>query len=408
MKIAFLDPTAQAGGAERSLLEVLGGLRAARPSWALHVTFGADGPMVSAARALGATTGVLPFPPALARLGEAWMNGARDGLRTRLKLIRKMFGAARETAAYVFELRRMLRSVAPDVVHSNGLKMDILGVWATPARTPLLWHVHDHLGLRPIMPHLMRLTSGACAGAIANSRSVARELRAVCGDRLKVFPVYNAVDVNRFSPCGPRLDLDALAGLPPSNGETLRVGLVATMARWKGQEVFLRALSMIPAQVPVRGYIVGGPIYQTEGSQYSLEELRALAAHLSVLDRVGFTGFVEDSAAAMRALDIVVHSSTQPEPFGLVIAEAMACGKAVIISEAGGAAEIVSIDEDVLTHPPGDAASLADCIMRFASEPDLRRRFGSMARASAERRFDRARLADELISIYRVVTQSAN
>ena len=53
--------------------------------------------------------------------------------------------------------------------------------------------------------------------------------------------------------------------------------------------------------------------------------------------RVGFTGFVQDSATAMRALDIVVHASTDPEPFGLVIAEAMACGKPVVASRAGGA-----------------------------------------------------------------------
>ncbi len=56
----------------------------------------------------------------------------------------------------------------------------------------------------------------------------------------------------------------------------------------------------------------------------------------------------------MRALDIVVHASTRPEPFGLVIAEAMACGRAVITSAAGGAAEIVESEVDALTHTPGD------------------------------------------------------
>jgi len=75
------------------------------------------------------------------------------------------------------------------------------------------------------------------------------------------------VDLDRFNPQGPKLDLDAIAGVPSAPAGTIRVGLVATMARWKGHEVFLRALSMLPKELPVRGYVIGGPIYSTAGSQ---------------------------------------------------------------------------------------------------------------------------------------------
>jgi len=57
--------------------------------------------------------------------------------------------------------------------------------------------------------------------------------------------------------------------------------------------------------------------------------------------QVGFTGFVGSPAAAMRTLDVVVHASTRPEPFGLVIAEAMAAARAVIASRRSGVAEFV-------------------------------------------------------------------
>ena len=142
------------------------------------------------------------------------------------------------------------------------------------------------------------------------------------------------MDLERFSPRGPTLDLDAMAGVPPAPAGTIRVGLVATMARWKGHEVFLRALSMLPKDLPIRGYVIGGPIYSTAGSQRSVEELRALASGLGLNGNAAFTGFVKDSAAAIRALDVVVHASTDPEPFGLVVAEAMACGKPVVASRA--------------------------------------------------------------------------
>ncbi len=125
-----------------------------------------------------------------------------------------------------------------------------------------------------------------------------------------------------------------------------------------------------------------------------------MAADRGLDHRVGFTGFVDRSDSVHRALDIVVHASTAPEPFGLVIAEAMACGRAVVASHAGGAAEIVTPDVDAMTHRPGDMDALAAAIQTLAMDSDLRARLGHAARATAERVFDRARLARELIAVY--------
>ena len=93
----------------------------------------------------------------------------------------------------------------------------------------------------------------------------------------------------------------------------------------------------------------------------------------------------------MRALDVVVHASTEPEPFGLVIAEAMACARAVVVSRAGGAAEIIEPGVDALAHAPGDAAELAECIrLAGAERGPARAASATPARATAERAFDRA------------------
>jgi glycosyltransferase involved in cell wall biosynthesis len=195
-----------------------------------------------------------------------------------------------------------------------------------------------------------------------------------------------------------------MSGLPQAPANTIRVGLVATLARWKGHATFLEAIARLPAHLPVRAYIVGDAVYQTEGSQYSLDELRQLARRLGVAGRVGFTGFVQTPEATFRALHVVVHASTEPEPFGLVIAEAMACGRPVVVSNAGGAAEIVTAGVDALVHAPGDAGDLAAQISALAGNPELRARIGGAARLTAERSFDRARLAAELIPIYRSIS----
>jgi glycosyltransferase involved in cell wall biosynthesis len=98
---------------------------------------------------------------------------------------------------------------------------------------------------------------------------------------------------------------------------------------------------------------------------------------------------------------VVVHASTGPEPFGLVIAEAMACGRAVVSSAAGGAAEIITPGVDALAHTPGDADELARCIVRLTSDASLRAALGRAAHATARARFDRSRLAAEWVPIYR-------
>ncbi len=396
------------GGAERSLLDFMASLRAAEPRLALEVIAGADGGFLDQARALGIEARALPYPRALARLGDAGAGGPAGGGQSRLLgTLGRASLSTPSVALYTARLRRALAAAAPDLIHTNGFKMHVLGAWAAPRGVPLLWHVHDYISSRPLMARLMRVHADRCAAVVANSLSVADDVRAACGAQLRVFPIYNAVDLRRFSPEGSALNLDRLAGLAPPNRPVVRIGLVATMARWKGHEVFLRAFKMLSGDPPVRGYVIGGALYQTEGSQCDLEELRCVAKGLGLAGRVGFTGFVDDAAAAMRALDVVVHASTQPEPFGLVIAEAMACGRAVVVSRAGGAAEIVTPGEDALLHEPGCVRALAERVGELVRDPALRAALGAKAAQAARRRFARERLADELMPIYRLLLAEA-
>lgn len=396
MSIVFLSPTGQAGGAEAALVELLAALRESHPSWSLDLIVASDGPLVAGAQALGVLVQVVPFPPALAQLGD-WNVGR--GFWSRVAFLARCAGSAWPAAQYLRRLRRLLRDRDPSVIHTNGFKMHVLGAWARPRGAAVLWHVHDYVTRRALMARLLRLSRHRCSAAVANSRSVADDVTALCGGGLPVHPVWNAVDLARYTPDGPRADLDALSGLPHRD-EVVRVGLVATFARWKGHRTFLAALAKIPASLRVRGYIIGGPVYTTSGSQVTLEELRQEAASLGLADRVGFTGIVSDSSSAMRALDVVVHASTDPEPFGLVIVEAMACGRPVVTSAAGGARELTQPGVNALVHAPGDVDGLARAIETLAAQPALRAQLGKAGRATAERSFTRRRLVNDLTPIY--------
>ncbi len=393
MRIAYLSVSDQLGGSEIVLLEILKGVRRLHPEWKIHLVLPGRGPLLERAETIGADCVMVPMPPSLARLGE---SGAGP-----VSLVARLMPVALALPGYVRRVRTVLDAARPDIVHTNGFKAHVVGARARRA-SRLVWHLHEYIGARQVTRSLLARHQAGVTAMIANSKSVAADVTETLQPTVQVHVVPNAVDLATFSPQGPVENLDRRAAVAPPAGPVVRVGLVATFARWKGHDVFLEALSAIPAGVPVRGYVIGDALYDTAGSQHSLQELRALADRYGLGDRIGFTGFLP-AAPSMRALDIVVHASTRPEPFGLVIAEAMACGRAVITSGAGGAGELVKAGHDALTHTPGDSRSLAECIERLAIDPGLRRTLGANARASACERFDSDRLARDVIAVYEAI-----
>lgn len=400
MKVVFLNPTGILGGAEMCLLDLLASFRRERPGWALKVLLGDDGPLRGAVADLGVACDLLPMPARLAALGDAGLAlGARGG--GRLALAARGPGAALAASSYFRRLRQWLRAEAPGLVQTNGMKAHVLGTWAAPRGVPVVWHLHDYLGGRAVMARLLRWSARRTVRGVAVSRSVAADAAAVLGPEVPVDTVYNAADLDRFAP-GPGDGpwLDAQAGLPAATDGTVRVGLVATFARWKGHEVFLDAVARLPEHLPARFYVIGGPLYRAAGSQHSADGLRAKAAALGVLGRVGFAGHQAEPADVFRALDVVVHASIRPEPFGRVIVEAMACGRAVVAARTGGAAELFEDGVSALGCPPGNPAALADALARLIADPVLRATLGTAGRNEAVARFDRVRLAGEWSRVY--------
>jgi glycosyltransferase involved in cell wall biosynthesis len=409
MKILYLNPIGRIGGAEQVLLSILAAFRQASPEVSLHLIAGAEGPLLQHAERLGAHTQLMAIPAGLAGLGDFQLRrtGNLEKLAT---VVRQPLVAGPAAWLYARRLRKVIRRIAPDVIHSNGIKTHLLSRLAGTGPIPVVWHAHDFYSQRPLVSHLLRWGRKRVAAVIAISKAVARDLRTVLpGTPVQV--VYNAVDVKEFTPAAANgTRLDDLAGLTPGAPETVRVGLVGTYAKWKGQDIFLRAIARIvsgPLKQAVRFYVIGGPIYHTTGSQFSENELRSLARQLDIERHVGFIGFQERPAPIYQALDVVVHASTQPEPFGLTIVEAMACARPVIVSRAGGAAELFTHDYDAIGVPPGDAAALAAAMSVLVHDRERRQRLAENAVRTARERFDRDRLGPCILKLYKQICESA-
>jgi glycosyltransferase involved in cell wall biosynthesis len=403
LKIVYLSPAGELGGAEKVLWAVMTGVRRIRPEAQLHLVALAPGPLVDRARDAGFAVTVEPLPASLASLGDSRLKGAGNPIRTAWSMAAQALTGSTSALGYLQRVRDVLRRIRPDLIHSNGIKAHCLA-WLTASRkTPIVWHVHDFFSARPMARRLLRLASRGVWRAIAVSQAVADDLHSM-GLTIPTQVVPNAVDVQEFQPGpGDGARLDRLAGLEPAES-VVRIGLIATYARWKGQDVFLQAAARLLRADPaaaLRFYIVGGPIYQTRGSQFARAELLELARRLGIERNVGFIDFQREVAPIYRALDVVVHASTAPEPFGLTIIEAMACGKPVVATLAGGVVDIVQPGHNGLGVPPGDAPALVGALQSLIANAPLRDRLGAAARETVCRLFDPERLAGQVFDVYR-------
>lgn len=402
MNIVFLNPIGRIGGAERVLIDVVSALTRSPDGHCVTVILLTDGPLVDVLNRLGANAVVLPLPEAISGLGDSQLIGGNRLLMS-LKLGSRLLAESAGLAAFTVRLRGAIKRCDPDVLYSNGLKTHLLSALVKPVRVKLVWHLHDFYGARPAVAKAISLAAKRANHAVAISRAIEADMHGLI-PRLPITVIYNAVDNVKFAPPVTQVDgkeLDRLAGLDAPTNSVLRYGMIATYANWKGHLTFLDAFARARDRVhsPVRGYLIGGPIYATSGSQVTEIELRERIADLGLDKQIGLIPFQVDTPSIYQMLDVVVHASTRPEPFGLTIVEAMSCERAVIVSAAGGAKELFEEGVDGLGHSPGNARQLADAMVRLGNDEGLRQRLAKRARQTSGERFSQPRFSDEVLKL---------
>jgi glycosyltransferase involved in cell wall biosynthesis len=284
MRVLFISPFAGLGGAERCLLDMLAALGDPEPRVQRSAALLADGPLVQEIQALGVPTEVLALPERLRRLGESGGRPRREQLALAPGLVAAGLG-------YAFAFERLIARSQPDIVHSNGMKAHLLAAALARRSARVVLHLHDFIGRRRFSRHVLGALSNEAVTVVAPSRAVADDCQRTL-PRARVELVYNAIDTAAFSPGqGEPEWLAELAGKAPPEPGTLSFALVATYARWKGHDVYLRAAARALARDPglkARFYIVGGPIYETDAQKFDVGELGALADQLGLSGHVAF------------------------------------------------------------------------------------------------------------------------
>lgn len=372
IKVLSLIASAELGGAERVLLDVVRFLDRTRyDPW---VIVPRPGPLVRELEAVAAQVMVVDLFGQAEFLGR-YAHG-EDYLRA--------LSGWPQLVRGLLELAGLVQEQRIRIIHSHSLKTHVLTCLLAPmVRCPLIWHVHDFYVQRKGFRWLALSTEVFPDLLIANSQAVADQFPR----RSRIAVIYNGVDVETFIPATTRA----------RHRDGFSIGMVGAFAPWKGQHIFVQAVAEVGDRLPeARFYLIGDVIYATAGHRDYRRELERLVREFGLERRLIFEGFRQDIAAVLADLDIVVHCSIEPEPFGRVIIEAMACGKPVIAARGGGVGEIITDGVNGLLVRPGDSHLLAEAILTLAGDPLRRAQLGQAARRRVEEKF---RIQDQVRQI---------
>lgn len=355
MRVAYLDHVAELSGGELALLRLLPHLDEIEP----HVILARDGPFADRLVQAGISTEVLPM-----------LKGAQSLSKDRVTARTLPVCAVASTVLYIVRLAIRLHRLQPDVVHANSLKSGLYGsVAARLAGIPVVWHVRDRISAdylpRPAVRAIRWATRWLPTAVVVNSAATGATL----DPRVSPLVLHSVL-----AECPTNPAVRTVRG-----SHEFVVGMVGRLAPWKGQDLLLRAFANAFAESQARCILVGSSMF---GEDEYVLRLHDLVNDLGLEGKVDFRGFRNDIWQELDRMDLLVHASLIPEPFGQVVLEGMAAGVPVVAADAGGPAEILRNDINGVLYPMGDCAALAAALKSLAPDAERRARLAEGGRAT--------------------------
>ncbi len=380
-RVLFVDHVRRIlGGAEVNLVE-LAGDPTARAAWDIHVACDPDSQLHDALVSRAIPRHPYAFDPSL---GNLRLVGRRFPV---LRVLRSFKALVQGRKA----LADIIERVRPDFVVSCTNK-DHFAAWPScrAAGVPSIWWVNDILS-SDFFPWGARRAFLSQARRGASRMVVVSEFarQALLNQKLPpsdVVTIHNGIPLERYEP-QPRGTLRHMLAAP--DDEPL-VGIVGRFTPWKGQDFFLRIAEAWCRQAPSGRFVLIGHAFN-EDQQFELA-LRNFIRLRGLRERVHVIPFQRDIGAALSDLDLLVHCSLKPEPFGRVLIEAMALDVPVLAARAGGVPEIIQHGRNGLLAQPGDVKDYLTQIRLVLGDPELRERLRAAGRETVQSRFSVARV----------------
>ena len=204
--------------------------------------------------------------------------------------------------------------------------------------------------------------------SIAVSNAILRNLHDYKFKSKKIGLIYDGIDPAIFAGPFDRVGIKRELNIP---ADCRVIGIVGNVRSWKGQKYFIEAFKILAQTYKnLYGLIIGG---WSELDQDYLDALQRTIRESGLEKRILFLGYRNDAPALLSILDVFIHASIQPEPFGMVLLEAMAAKLPVIATRFGGPIEIFNAGECGALVPPKDERAIAEECIRYFSDESYRR-----------------------------------
>lgn len=295
-----------------------------------------------------------------------------------------------------WRLSRAIKQLTPDIVHAHdphavAMAALALSMSTQPRRAPLIAARRVDFRLKGHALSRWKYDQVDCF--ICASGAIREMLLSTGVPESRAVTVHEGIDLAHVAAAPVGLIHQEL-WLP--HGSPV-VGNVAALVAHKGQRHFIEAAALVVRQVPDARFVIAG-----EGElRLALEQQ---IRHLGLEKHVILAGFRPDVLSLHKAFDIFVMSSVT-EGLGTSLLDAMACGKPVVATTAGGIPEVVRDGETGILVPPRDHAAMAHAIVTLLKDEELRKRMGAAGRSLTNAKFSAERMVLETLGVYERVVR---
>ena len=278
-------------------------------------------------------------------------------------------------------LLEIVRRVRPDLVHSNSLSMGrMVGRIASHLPVRCTSHLRDIIKLNKTVVSDLNRNAGLIA--VSNATKQFHVEQGMSYDKIQV--IYNGVDTDLFCKELGRGTFKRELGL---NDSAVLLANIGQICLRKGQTLLARAAVELAEDFPEMNTVFIGERHSQKEESIAYEKaIRDIFREAGVEDRLFCLGFRQDIPAIFNEADLLVHAAHQ-EPLGRVLLEAASCGQAIVATEVGGTAEILTDNVSALLVRSDDVEALTAAIRRMLTDRDLRKRLGQCARLCAIEKF---------------------
>ncbi len=293
-----------------------------------------------------------------------------------------------------WRLSRIIKELKPEIVHAHdphGVAMAALALSMSTqlVKPPLI--ASRRVDFRLKNNSLSRWKYRQVDCFICASDAIRQMLLADGVPDARALTVHEGIDLERVA-AAPAAKLHEELWLPH---QAPIVGNVAALVAHKGQRHLIEAAALVVRQVPDARFVIAG-----EGDLRPALERQIKEHHLE--KHVFLTGFRPDVLSLHKAFDIFVMSSVT-EGLGTSLLDAMASGKPIVATRAGGIPEVVSDGQTGMLVAPRDHQAMADALVKLLTDAALRRKMGDAGLRLARERFSAERMVRETLKVYKRV-----